>query len=241
MRYRPTSIRLASALFAAALPAGGCTSIPDRQAPPGQQAILDQFDVSSPFLAAAGDQVDILIQTAPELNRTVTIKDDGFIDFPFIDSIRAAGRPLADIAADLETSLASEIIEPRADIVLAASPAPAIYVGGLVNNPGRYAFSGGLTALEAIITAGDIAPSQTKVQVTVYRRGADGSLGSYMSTVLAKMIANELAQAPALRRFDIVYVTSVTDDLSPPPTVPLTSLALPADFAAYYQGMTDYR
>nr|WP_070960967.1 polysaccharide biosynthesis/export family protein [Hyphomonas sp. Mor2] len=79
--------------------------------------------VSSTYLLAPGDQLEIIVHTAPELSRTVTIAPDGEIRIPYSGPIAASGKSLETVQQRLREALASELRNPDIDVLLVATAA----------------------------------------------------------------------------------------------------------------------
>ncbi len=106
--------------------AGGCETgapvISDAVAAPVVEA-PDPVD-TGPYLLAPGDQLEIIVHTAPELSRTVTIGPDGEIRIPYSGPIQAASQTLDAVQQLLREALASELRNPDLDVLLSATAAP---------------------------------------------------------------------------------------------------------------------
>lgn len=101
---------------------GGCQSV----APAGptlsvtEVALADSPEEATQVLST-GDQLEIIVYSAPELSRTVTISPDGEIRFPYAGPIQTAGRTLEEIEQLLRDALASELRDPDVNVVLSTT------------------------------------------------------------------------------------------------------------------------
>ncbi|NQY98890.1 MAG: polysaccharide biosynthesis/export family protein [Henriciella sp.] len=82
---------------------------PERPAPP----IGD-----TPYLLAPGDQLEIIVHTAPDLSRTVIIGPDGEIRIPYSGPIQASKKSLEAVQDLLRDALATELRNPDVDVLL---------------------------------------------------------------------------------------------------------------------------
>ena len=98
-----------------AAPGGPVQSAPE---PVQQQSAIEP----SPGLVA-GEQLDIIVKTAPELSRTVTIAPDGTIRIPYTGAIQVTGRSLTEVEQDLREALASELRDPDVRVLRPAASA----------------------------------------------------------------------------------------------------------------------
>lgn len=82
---------------------------PERSAP---------SDIDADYLLAPGDQLEIIVHTAPDLSRTVTIGPDGEIRIPYSGPIQASQKSLEAVQDLLRGALASELRNPDIDVLL---------------------------------------------------------------------------------------------------------------------------
>ncbi|MFI4935247.1 MAG: polysaccharide biosynthesis/export family protein [Caulobacterales bacterium] len=152
-----------------------------------------------------GDEMDIAVPSAPELNKTVTVQPDGRISLPLIGPQMAADRTVSELQAALSTAYASQLLRPEVSITVRAQPLK-VFVGGEVDKPGVYDMPGDIDALRAIIEAGGFRGTAKQSQVVIIRRGPGGR--AMLRTVDLKRAFRDPAHADLvpLRRFDVVYV-----------------------------------
>lgn len=171
----------------------------------------DQFqrwvDYEPQYKLYPGDQIDMVVQSAPELSRTLTIAPDGRISIPMAGSIMAAGRTIPWLEQAVRTELAKQLVDPTTAITNRSFAAQNIYVGGQVSQQGTYALSGPIGSLEAIIMAGGFLPSAKTREVAILRRAPNGGL---MMRVIdhKRGLKNVRSYADnmQLRRGDIIFV-----------------------------------
>ncbi len=176
----------------------------DRNADFGDIPYATWSDYEPPYRFYPGDEIEIALPSAPELNKTVTVQPDGRISMPLIPAVMAADRTVAELQASLSDAYAAQLLRPYVDVTPKAAPLK-VFVGGEVGNPGIYDMAGDGDALRAVIQAGDFKTSANRKQVIILRRGPDGR-GMMRTIDLAKGLKNPTADLAPLRRFDIVYV-----------------------------------
>jgi protein involved in polysaccharide export with SLBB domain len=160
-----------------------------------------------------GDEIDIGVPSAPELNKTVTIQPDGRIMLPLVAPQMAAGRTSSELEQQLGQAYASQLLRPDVTVTVKAAPLK-VFVGGEVGKPGVYDMPGDIDAMQAVVEAGGFISGAKRKEVVVIRRSHDGR--AMMRTVNLDPRSAHGDLVP-LRRFDIVYV-------------PKTGLAELADF-----------
>ena len=153
-----------------------------------------------------GDELDVVVPTAPELAKTVTVQPDGRISLPLIGPVMVADRTTVEAQDALDAAYASQLRRPEVFVTVKTAGPLRVFVGGDVDKPGVYDMPGDINALQAVIQAGGFKNTAKRDQVAVIRRTSGG--GAMMRTVdLKQGIARpDRTDLVPLRRFDIVYV-----------------------------------
>ncbi len=191
----------------------GCAAGADRTgAPPLRAAAFpdlpyaDWNDDEPDYRLYAGDQLEVRVPSAPELNKAVTVQPDGRIAMPLINPVMVADRSVAQAQAALTQAYDSQLVHPQVEISVVQATPLKVFVGGEVDKAGVYDMPGPIDALQAVIQAGGFKASAATRNVVIIRRGPDGR--AMMRTVnLARGLADPAhTNVAPLRRFDIVYV-----------------------------------
>jgi polysaccharide export outer membrane protein len=201
--------------------------------------VLNQFqrwqEWEPEYTLVPGDQLDIVVGSAPELSRTLTVGPDGRVVMPMTQPIMAAGRTFGDLQANLMAQLGKQLRDPRISVTPRAYAPEQIFVGGQVGQPGTYTLSNRVGALEAIFMAGGLRPTAKTREIAVLRRAPNG--GMMLRTVDIKGGLKEIGlynDTIQLRRGDIVFVPASTI-AEVGQWVTLFRDALPVDFNLSYQ------
>ena len=209
----PTAPR-ACALVAALL-LGACTIEPftPRPRPTAEFpniAYADWTEFEPEYRLAPGDEFDLVVPSAPELNRTLRVGFDGRVMLPLDVKVMAADRSPEELEADIAAAYAAQLVRPDAEVVVKQAQPMRIFVGGEVGDPGMYDMAGDIDALQAVIQAGGFTPAARRAEVVVIRRGPDGR--AMMRTVDLMRAVTDASRADAvpLRRFDVIYVPRST-------------------------------
>jgi len=207
MRRRPPFRYLAFA--AAALALSACASPAPPPAPPREHGFNDipyasWNDYEPPYRFYPGDEIEVTVPSAPELNKTVTVQPDGRISLPLIRAVMAADRTIPELRSELSEAYAGQLLRPVVEISPKAAPLK-VFVGGEVGSPGVIDLQGDSDALRAIIQAGGVRTSANLGKVIILRRGPDGR-GMMRTVDLGRGLKSPRADLTPLRRFDIVYV-----------------------------------
>jgi len=158
-----------------------------------------------------GDQIDIVVASAPELSRSLTVGPDGRISMPMVPPFMAAGRSLEQIQTQIRTHLATQLRDPSVTVTPRAFAPEQVFVGGNVGQPGTYTLPGPVGVIETIFMAGGFRPGAKSTQVAVLRRAPNG--GMMMRPVnIRNGLRNirEYDDNMQLRRGDIIFVPQTT-------------------------------
>ena len=179
---------------------------------PAPRGIFQQWINWEPeYTLHPGDQLDIVVSSAPELSRTLTVGPDGRVVMPMSRPIMAAGRTFQQVQAELSAELGTQLRDPTIAVTPRAYAPEQIYVGGQVNQPGTYTLPGRIGALEALFLAGGMSMGARTKQVAILRRSPYG--GMMMRTVnIQNGLINirEYNDNMQLRRGDIIFVPKTT-------------------------------
>lgn len=175
--------------------------------PPGPGMFQQWINWEPEYTLHPGDQLDIVVSSAPELSRTLTVGPDGRVVMPMSRPIMAAGRTFQQVQGELSAELAKQLRDPTIAVTPRAYAPEQIYVGGQVGQPGTYTIPSRIGALEAILMAGGMRPTARARKVAVLRRAPNG--GMMMRTVNIRnglLNIREYNDNMQLRRGDIIYV-----------------------------------
>lgn len=104
-----------------------------------------------------GDVIDVVVMEHPEFSLTGTIVlPDGFIQYPALGSIKAAGMTSQMLTDTLQKALDRYVVNPMVTIFIRKLQNQMLNVFGYVNEPGQYQIFEGIDLLSAISKAGGI-------------------------------------------------------------------------------------
>ena len=125
------------------------------------------------YIVGAQDKLSITVFDEPTLTRTVTVDNDGTIDFPHIGRLKAAGLSLRAIEAELRRRLGPPngiLVNPHVSLDVETYRSQVVYVTGYVRMPQSVPLRGNMTIMDALAAAG--SPTAEAAQfVELYRRG----------------------------------------------------------------------
>jgi len=135
------------------------------------------------YVVGVGDVLQITVWDHPELTIPAgsfrdaetsgqQVGDDGYLFYPYVGMIRAAGMNIAALRDVLTERLSTYIQDPRLDVRVVAYRSKRVYVVGEVNNPGVLPLNDvPLTIADAISLSGGLTENAHKSGVNVSRTG----------------------------------------------------------------------
>jgi polysaccharide export outer membrane protein len=122
------------------------------------------------YTLRAGDVLELQYRYTPELNQTVTVLPDGYVNLNLVGDVRVSDLTV-DQARDLIIRKAqAQLNEPELNLVLKAFQQPYVVVAGEVTKPGKIDLRENTTAMQAILMSGGFSPSARSGQVLLFRK-----------------------------------------------------------------------
>lgn len=165
----------------------------------------DWSDQEPDYRFYPGDEVEITVPSATELNKSVVVQPDGRVALPLVAPVMAADRTISELEASITQAYATQLLRPQVQVSVKSTAPLKVFVGGEVGNPGVYDMAGDGDALRAVIQAGGFKTSAKRTSVVIIRRGPHGRAMLRTADLLTGM-TNGKADLVPLRRFDVVYV-----------------------------------
>jgi len=118
-----------------------------------------------------GDKVRVSVCGESDLGGDFQVDGNGRISLPLIGAVRASGRTVADLEADIGDRLADGYLQaPRVSVEI--TNYRPFYVIGQVNRPGEYAYVNGMSALNAVALAGGFTEHANEDTIYIRRNGS---------------------------------------------------------------------
>jgi polysaccharide export outer membrane protein len=118
------------------------------------------------------DELQLTFPLTPEINQTVTVQPDGFINLQNGRSVHAQGLSVPELGEAIKTAYAGILHNPIVNVDLKDFQKPFFTVSGQVGKPGQYVLREDITVAEAIAVAGGLAPT-AKSQIFLFHRTSD--------------------------------------------------------------------
>jgi polysaccharide export outer membrane protein len=125
------------------------------------------------YLLRSGDTLQLQYRLTPDLNQTVSVQPDGYVDLNVAGEVQVAGLTVTQ-AHDLIVQKESDHLNnPELNLILEEFTRPYVVVAGEVAKPGQIEMRDNMTALSAILLSGGFTQSAKSGQVIVFRKFND--------------------------------------------------------------------
>ena len=129
------------------------------------------------FVLESGDVIRVSVWKEPNHSRDqVLVRPDGIISLPLLGDIKAAGRTVQQLTADVQARLKKFVPDPRVDLSLVTARSYQVFVMGQVQRSGGFTAQAPMTVLEALARAGGLSPFAKGSEIFVIWKGATGEL-----------------------------------------------------------------
>ena len=178
---------------------------PSTAAVPGQNALtFSQRD--SRYALRPGDSFELAFDYTPEMNQTVVVQPDGFINLRGASDLRAAGLTTPQLVDAIRGAYDKVLTHPAISVTMKEFDKPYFIADGQVNKPGKYDLRGDTTVVQAIAIAGGFNANAKHSQVVLFRRVDDNWTQAKLLDVKKMENQRNLAEDLHLRPGDMVFV-----------------------------------
>jgi polysaccharide biosynthesis/export protein len=144
----------------------GATTVPTTTSTPRLEQRYPRYKIQNQ------DTLLLTFPLSPELNQTVTVQPDGYINLQSAGSVHIQGMTVPDVADALKKAYTGILNNPIINVDLEDYQKPFFTVSGQVGKPGQYDLRADITVAEAIAVAGGLAPT-AKTQVLLFHRTSE--------------------------------------------------------------------
>ncbi len=122
------------------------------------------------YRIGAGDVLEITTWKEPDFSKEVMVRLDGFITFPLLDDIAAAGLTPMEVKAVLSEKLSQFVEGPQITVSVKNPASKKFYILGEVARTGEYPLYTELTVLQAFALAGGFTEWASKKEILLLRK-----------------------------------------------------------------------
>jgi len=152
---------------------------------------------------------DVLLLTFPlstELNQTVTIQPDGYINLQNAGSVYAEGLTVPDLIIAVKKAYTGILRDPIVDVDLTDFQKPFFTVTGQVAKPGQYDLRSETTVAEALAVAGGMTMTTAKTQIFLFHRTSQNLFEVKKVNMKDVLNGKNVNEDAVIRPGDMVYV-----------------------------------
>lgn len=171
----------------------------------GAAAKAPAAKVGPDYRIGPGDQLRISEWRNEDLTLPVVVLPDGYISFPLAGEIKASGKTVSELKAEIEQKLKVYIPEPTVSIMVTNVESLLIYIIGKVNRPGVFPLNTKVNVLQALAMAGGLNAFAKGGDIMVMR-------GEGESTQIVEFDYDEVSEGKhleqniVLQRGDVIVV-----------------------------------
>ncbi len=122
------------------------------------------------YLISPEDVLEVSVWKEKTLQKELVVRPDGWITFPLIGDIKAAGRTAQEIKDEIRVQLTRYIPDPVVTVSVKKIAGNKIFVIGRVTTPGEYAIGRYVDVLQALALAGGLTPFAMEKKIKIVRK-----------------------------------------------------------------------
>lgn len=146
------------------------TAVPAQDNTPAASRVL------TPYVVEPGDVLEVFVWKEEDLSRKVLVRPDGYISFPLVQDLQAAGVTPVDLKKSIEERLKEFVAAPNVTVIVDSIRSYTIFVVGKVQKPGEYTREQPVSVLQSISLAGGFQEYADRGGITVFRNTAQGNV-----------------------------------------------------------------
>lgn len=120
------------------------------------------------------DVLRVSVWRDEELSMEVVVRPDGYISFPLVRDIKAGGRTVEQVRAEIQDKIKEYVPDAPVTVMLIKVVSPKFYVVGKVNRPGVFILGQKTTVLQALSLAGGTSSFAGKSGIRIIRPKGNG-------------------------------------------------------------------
>jgi len=157
------------------------------------------------YTIGPGDVLMISIWKDESLTQEVIVLPDGTISYPLIGLVKAEGKTITELKAEIENRIKKYVPGPVLWVSVRNMNSSLVYVLGRVNNPGRFLLNSRLTVLQGLAMAGGLTPFADNNNIKILRT-EEGSTKIFIFRYNDVIKGNSLEENIILERGDVIIV-----------------------------------
>jgi polysaccharide export outer membrane protein len=158
------------------------------------------------YLLQSQDVIALTFPLSPELNETVTVQPDGYINLQGTENVYVQGLTVPDLSAEVKKAYAGILNNPIVNVDVEDFRKPFFTVSGQVAKPGQYELRSDITVAEALAVAGGMTMMTAKTQVFLFRKTSSNWVEVKKVNLKAILKGKNLNEDLVIMPGDMIYV-----------------------------------
>jgi len=176
----------------------------DELPPPDSTSSAGAYKGVSEYRIGPQDLIEISVFQVAELNRTVRVNTSGDISLPLIGVMKAGGRTVQELEAEIAKSLDAKFLQnPQVTVFVKEFTSQRVTLEGAVKKPGIYPLTGHTTLLQAIAMAEGLDQLADLRGIVIFRMVEGKKMGARFDI---KAIRAGAAADPQVYGDDIIVI-----------------------------------
>jgi polysaccharide export outer membrane protein len=158
------------------------------------------------YVLQRGDVLLLNFPLSPEMNQTVTIQPDGYVNLQSANSVYAQGLTAPELSQVVKKAYAGVLHDPIVSIDIEDFQKPFFSVLGQVGKPGQYELRADISVAEALAEAGGLTMATAKTQIFLFRRTSTDWFEVRKINLKEILHGKEMKEDTMLEAGDMIYV-----------------------------------
>lgn len=121
------------------------------------------------YVIGTTDSLTVTVFKEPTLSGAMLVRPDGMISIPLLGDVLASGKTPLKLADEITEKLKKFIQDPNVTVTLTGMNSKRVYMIGEIGKSGPLEMTPGMTLLQAIATAGGLAPYANSKKIYILR------------------------------------------------------------------------
>ena len=157
------------------------------------------------YIIQRQDVLKLSFPLSPEMNQTVTVQPDGYINLENAGGLHAQGLTVPELVDALKKAYAGVLHDPIVNVDLDNFQKPFFTASGQVGKPGKYLLRSDITIAEALAIAGGMTP-EAKTQIFLFHKTSNGWVETRKVNMKDILKGKNVNEDASIKPGDMIYV-----------------------------------
>lgn len=157
------------------------------------------------YIIQRSDVLMLSFPLSPELNQSVSVQPDGYINLQNTHSVYVQGLTAPEVSEAVKNAYAGILHSPIINVDIQDYQKPFFTVTGQVGKPGQYELRQDTTISEAVAVAGGLTPS-AKTQILIYHKVGDQWVAAKKFNLKAILNGKNIEEDAHLQPGDMIFI-----------------------------------